>query len=158
MLAMSEWFAPNSDARTCSEGRHEYDAMSTLLCNAVRTSLAFLVAPLVVPLICVVIASIEAWSRRVPAEPAPEWLTLVATFSGLYAYLGVIIFGAPIYLALRVYKLTELWIALVVGFVVGAALVFPMFGAVPGLAIGGPLGAIVGAAFWLIDRPDRRTQ
>jgi hypothetical protein len=61
--------------------------MSTLLCNAVRTSLAFLVAPLVVPLICVLIASIEAWSRRVPAEPAPEWLTLVATFSGLYAYL-----------------------------------------------------------------------
>jgi len=104
------------------------------------------------------IASIEAWSRLVPAAPAPEWLTLVATFSGLYTYAGIIVFGAPIYLVLRVFKLTELWIALVVGFVVGAGVVFSMFGALPALAIGGSLGAIVGVVFWLIDRPDRRAQ
>lgn len=129
--------------------------MSTPLCNAMRTLAAFLVAPLVVPLACVLIASIEAWSRRVPAEPAPEWLSLVATFSGLYAYAGVVVFGAPIYLILRVYKRTELWIAVVVGFVVGAGVVFPMLGTMPALTFGGPLGAIVGVVFWLIDRPDR---
>ena len=132
--------------------------MSTLLCNAVRTSLAFLVAPLAVPLILVAIIAIENWSRRPPPDPALDGLALVATFSGFYAYAGVIVFGAPIYLVLRVYKLTELWIALVVGFVVGAGVVFSMFGTMPALAIGGPLGTIVGAAFWLIDRPDRRAQ
>lgn len=130
--------------------------MSTLLCNAVRTSLAFLIAPLVVPLILVAIVAIENWSRRPPPDPALDGLALVATFSGFYAYAGVLVFGAPIYLALRVYKLTELWIALVAGFVVGTGVVLSMFGAGPALAVGGPLGAIVGVVFWLIDRPDRR--
>jgi hypothetical protein len=62
-------------------------------------------------LICVLIASIDAMSSRVPA--APEWLALVAWFSGLFTYAGIIVLGAPIYL--------------------------------------GPLGAIVGVVFWLID-------
>jgi len=81
-------------------------------------------------------------------------------FSLMLSYFGIFLFGLPLYLLLRAYKLTAFWLAPVVGFVAG----FAMMGlasswlGLPLVSVAGPSGAAVGALLWLIARPDRRVQ
>ncbi len=104
-------------------------------------------------------------------------ILLVAPTSLVLGYLGTVLFGPPVYLALRAVKLTAFWIAPLAGFVVGVGMMclfligLPLsFGhnLAPALAkfdyalfkaaveSGGPPGAAVGALLWLIARPDRQ--
>ena len=136
----------------------------------VRTPIAFLVAPFVVPLIVAV---------YVPAGgPQDTAAAAVVAVSAFVSYFGAFIFGVPTYLFLRARQLTAFWIAPVAGFIAGAMMLY-VFLALFGLSLGnrssavgsaladpnlssnalkvtGPLGALVGTILWLIARPDRR--
>ena len=138
----------------------------------VRTPIAFLVAPSVVPLIVAVF---------VPAGgPKDTAAAAVVAASAFVSYFGAFIFGVPTYLFLRARQLTAFWIAPVAGFIAGAMMLF-VFLALFGLSLSngssavgsaladpnllsnalkvtGPLGALVGTILWLIARPDRRTR
>jgi hypothetical protein len=138
----------------------------------VRTPIAFLVAPLVVPLIVAAYVPI-----RFPHDPAAATAVPLSVF---VSYFGAVIFGVPTYLFLRARQLTAFWIASVAGFIVGVMMWYVFF-ALLGLSLGnglsdvaaalstprymlpnalkasGPLGALVGTILWLIARPDRRT-
>lgn len=132
-----------------------------------RTPIAFLVAPLAVPLLIGIQTAYHTLANDA-ALHTELFLILLGTVA-LVAYGGVIIFGIPAYLLLRARKLTAFWLAPAIGFIVGAmvhaasfAFIVPsmppanmLLGAVK---FGGPLGAVVGAILWLIARPDRQTQ
>lgn len=130
--------------------------MSKSRWNAQRTPIAFLLAPLAVPLIWTVYVASSAPNGSTSPGLAFQGFFLVFSISALCTYIGVIVFGVPIYLFLRAYGLTAFWIAPVVGFMAGA-LMLSIFGATPALMVGGPLGAVVGTILWLIARPDLRT-
>jgi hypothetical protein len=134
-----------------------------------RPVIAFLVAPLVVPLFLL--------PSLVPGMSDGFWFAttlIVATFT---AYAGTVIFGVPAYLFLRARKWTSFWFAPVLGFI-GGVLAYCVFIALFGLSLGhslssvmatfsnanglrdllwpiGPEGAVVGSLLWLIARPDR---
>ncbi len=135
-----------------------------------RTLLAFVVAPLVVPLISTVYFRVRLANMAFP-------YTFIT--STLVAYLGSLAFGLPIYRFLRARKLTAFWIAPVAGFIAGAMMWYvflALFGLLFGysisyvlsglgsrelpdaLRLGGISGASVGTIFWLLARPDRQTQ
>jgi hypothetical protein len=122
-----------------------------------RTKLAFLLAPLALPLICVAYGLV--W--ELPADaPLPELIRGVAFTAAILAagaYLGIFILGAPIYFVLRGCNHTAFWIAPVAGFIAGGMMFVPLFG-VLGMGMGGPPGALVATVFWLIARPDRQAQ
>ena len=126
-----------------------------------RSRIAFLVAPLAVPIIV--------------AGPTP-W-TVEFIYSALTAYAGTLAFGLPVYRCLLARKWTAFWIAPVVGFV-GAGLayfalwlifVLPFGFSLPKLLSTlseghalreilwpfGPMGSLVGCLLWLIARPDQ---
>jgi hypothetical protein len=130
-----------------------------------RTALAFLVAPLVVP-IFVAIENREAMSQ-------PFWRAMIPLLSISVAYAGTLAFGIPAFLFLRARRWTAFWIAPVFGFL-GGALAWWIFWSIPWttgtlrvepvwnlsslrevLWPYGPLGALVGTLLWLIARPDR---
>lgn len=94
----------------------------------------------------------------------------------MLGYLGTVLLGPPVYLALRARKLTAFWIAPLAGFVVGVGMLCLFlivlslsfgqnFGTAlasldssqfkAAVAFGGLPGAAVGALLWLIARPDR---
>ena len=135
----------------------------------VRTPIAFLVAPFVVPLIVAV---------YVPAGgPKDSAAAAVVAASAFVSYFGAFIFGVPTYLFLRARQLTAFWIAPVAGFIAGT-MMWDVFFALFALSLGsgsavgpafadsnlssialkvtGPFGALVGTILWLIARPDRR--
>ena len=138
--------------------------------NNVRTPIAFLVAPFVVPLVV---------ALSVPARGPHDTAAAAAVgVSALVSYFGSFLFGVPAYLLLRARKLTAFWIAPVAGFIAGTMMWY-LFFALFGLALGsssiasalsdpnllssalgriGPLGALVGTILWLIARPDRPRQ
>jgi hypothetical protein len=140
-----------------------------------RLAIAFLVAPLWVPLIVAPYSAFEIF----PHPTQWRWVVIATIISAIFSYLGVFALGYPAFLALRSRNLTALWIAAALGFVVGA-LTMVAFLACFALALGegsqsvdlflqgppslllagvippGLLGALVGTTLWLIARPDRR--
>ena len=132
--------------------------------NVIRTPIAFLVAPLAVPFI------FGAYYQSFDPPTSGQGLfRAILSVSAIVAYLGVIIFGVPIYRLLQKHKLTAFWIAPLVGFIVGA--IVYMLLAVPlgvpavignaeasaaAFKFAAPAGAAVGAILWLIARPDRQ--
>ena len=138
-----------------------------------RCMIAFLVAPLAVPLLFQMAAYLLP-----PREYGSVGIELFV--STLVAYAGVFAVGAPIYGFLRAHGLTAWWVAPIAGFLAGATMWYVFLVLLglffrssmadslsylggPGIslvAIGfaGPVGAVVGAILWLIARPDRQPQ
>lgn len=138
-----------------------------------RHLLAFLVAPLWVPLI------VELYAVGVPG-PGPPQASLVvfmAVIAAFFAYAGAIIIGIPAYLILRWRNWTALWMAAAVGFVAGIVM-WAVFGFVFVAILGGwrkaaasvldlslndqlfslafaLIGTLVATTAWLIIRPHR---
>ena len=106
-----------------------------------------------------------------------SWAFVSGIISAGFSYFGTLVFGWPLYHIFRNRNLTSIWLGPVVGFLIGAfmwvgfAVLFPLslgqgllgvklslfdgrmlFGV---LWPGGLLGAVTGAIFWLIARPDR---
>ena len=102
---------------------------------------------------------------------------VVALFSAIISFTGVIVVGLPAYLFLLARKWTALWIAPAAGFI-AAAVVWYIFLSLLGLSsVGslsdflsgltdvatfkvalwpvGPIGAVAGVVVWLIARPNR---
>jgi hypothetical protein len=146
--------------------------MSTPSWDAVRTPIAFLVAPLAVPFLLTALL-------QPPPGVVQYWLWPVQFYSAIVAYAGVVIFGVPIFLLLRKRKLTAFWIAPLAGFIVGMIMIY--IGAIMIYTTGpNPLGirgafsdhqmfafaikfaatpgAVVGAILWVIARPDLRAE
>jgi hypothetical protein len=126
--------------------------------NALRVPIAFLVAPLMVPLTITAFIAIDHSQILVAQGHTIEGIRLFALGSGIFAYAGTIILGIPTYVLLRKRNMTAFWVAPVAGFIAGAMqmLVIFNFSALPAL-VGGPLGAVVGTAIWLNARPDRQS-
>jgi hypothetical protein len=132
--------------------------------DTMRSALAFLIAPLVVPAPYVISA---IYYSLVDQWPAPSFLTFLAGITALITYGGVISLGIPAYLLLRSLGLTAFWIAPVTGFIVGAitdcvAIVYLLPPALADqllreMTSAGVYGAVVGVILWLIARPDRQT-
>lgn len=118
--------------------------------DEVRGWIAFGVAPLAVPFIMVVGVGLDGTSQ--------SELSVIAFFSLMLAYFGTLPFGLPLYLLLRAYQQTEFWLAPVVGFIAGTAMMWVIHWSlgVPLLPMAGPCGSAVGVLLWLIARPDRQ--
>jgi hypothetical protein len=125
-----------------------------------KTPMAFLVAPLAVPLVMV-------WILSAPLNGLDRGTTMLV--SGIAAYLGVFL-SLPVYLYLQTQEAPTFWLGPVIGFTMGVMtsyVVYFLFGytLIGSLAdsvvgrdaygFGGPSGAVVGAILWLIARPDR---
>ena len=145
-----------------------------------RTIIAFIVAPLWVPLAECGVAFISS------SDPysAPIFWTMVGLLgSALAAYVGELALGLPVFLFLRSHGMSRLWIVIISGYIIGAVcgvmywtgLIFfssigdigAFIGAIQKLFNGHDnliqmslapslLGAIVGATVWLVARPDKR--
>ncbi len=138
-----------------------------------RNVLAFLIAPLWVPVIDAPYAA-----SMVPDGGHDHWIIITVIIGAIFAYGGVLALGLPASLFLRACHYTRFWIAPVLGFCLAAVtcLVFVYIsslwlGAVlmadsheiaasppiwsSALWLTGTLGALVGATLWLIARPDR---
>ena len=135
-----------------------------------RRAFAFFIAPLAVPLLML------PWLSSGPL--AAGWILTAVLITALLTYAGTLALGMPAYFFLKARGLTALWIAGVVGFVIGAWMWLVFSVLLPlsldqGLAgvrlaltdlhslrgvlwPGGVLGAIVGTLFWVIARPDRQ--
>jgi len=130
-----------------------------------RTLIAVFVAPLWAPLATFLVGAASGFHSTLA-------MTIIA---GVFAYAGMIGFGLPALLLLRALDLTAFWIALLLGFSIGA-LSWLLFKVLFVLALGsslyfaweqainlndiyvgssGLLGVLVGATFWVIARPDR---
>jgi hypothetical protein len=143
-------------------------------CDMSRSALAFVVAPLWVPLFVIPYSCLSLFSG--PGQG--PWIIIAAFLSIIFAYGGTLVFGLPAFLILRSRNLTALWIAAVLGFVIGAT-TWVLFMAFFALWLGGDaqaarraaqgtfmdqpmslvwtglLGVVVGTTLWLIARPDR---
>jgi hypothetical protein len=143
-----------------------------------RSVVAFLVAPLWVPLL----VTPFCYPFVFPHAAQLHWVVIGAILSTIFSYGGTILLGVPIFSILRALNLTASWIAIAVGFVIGAV-TFEVFSVLFGLSLNGgnlelvmktyyetfhdpiqlmflvlpgSLGGIVGITLWLIARPDRR--
>ena len=124
-----------------------------------RSVIAFVVAPLWVPVVVAPYAAVFV----VPHPVQSQWVAILilTIFSVIPAYGVVLAFGLPGFLILRFYQLTNLWIFAVLGFVVGlaegaAATRLPLTAAeIAWLLAPSLLGLAIGVTFWLIARPDR---
>jgi hypothetical protein len=145
-----------------------------------RTIVAFIVAPLWVPLAAGVIAYISSFDPY----PTPVFWTMVGILgSALTAYVGEFALGLPVFLILRSHGMSRLWIVVLFGCIIGAvcgviywaSIMFFFSAGDIGAFIGAMqklfnghgnliqmslapslLGAIAGATLWLIARPDKR--
>ena len=128
-----------------------------------RSIVAFLVTPLVVPLLF-------AASYLGQDVPSSSLDVLVGLFITLVAYSGTLLVGLPTYLFLRNKKWTAFWIAPIAGVIVAILTWYILVTFVPlfflprstqlatflnALWPMGPIGAVVGSLLWLIARPDR---
>jgi hypothetical protein len=142
-----------------------------------RSFVAFLVAPLWVPLVMIPLASLYMFS----SPNQGPWVAITIFLGVIFGYGGTLAFGLPAFAVLRSRQVTAFWIAPVLGFIIGAVTwqIFMVFFALMmsdghlstaahGIkqtlgdpvkmlfAVGpGGLGALVGATLWLIARPDR---
>ena len=143
-----------------------------------RTILAFIVAPLWVPLVILFITSFFR-----PLDTEYSNAAIATVFVSLVFSSGcTVLFGVPAFRFLRSRNLTAPWIAVIVGFTVGAAVVL-IAAILFALSLGnnvlhslatvqsmfangkprdllwlggaGSLGALVGITLWMIARPDR---
>jgi len=136
-----------------------------------RSTIAFVVAPLAVPLL------VLPW--LLSGGLAVGWIITAMAVAALVSYVGTFTLGTLAYFFLKSRRLTEAWIASVAGFAIGAlmwlvfSIVFPL-SLDQGLAgvrfaltdphslrgvfwPGGALGMVVGILFWTISRPDRQS-
>jgi hypothetical protein len=136
-----------------------------------RSIIAFLVAPLAAPVLLI------PYVRSMTTTST--WFVFALIISAIMAYAGVFIFGVPAYFFLRTRSWTALWIAPLVGFLIGA-LMWLVFGAIFALVLdegisgvrlvltdpatlrgviwpGGIIGAAIGIILRLIARPDQQT-
>lgn len=142
------------------------------LWTIVRVPIAFVVAPLAVPMILAV-PVILGLIVAPQSGPNPALLMTIG-FSPLVAYGGTILFGIPLYLILRAQRLTDFRFAPLAGGAVGLiTMILPLM-ATAGSGRGQSMmnnpawtatfalcalsGAAVGTVLWLIARPDRQTQ
>jgi hypothetical protein len=135
-----------------------------------RVAIAFLITPLAVPLLML------PWLFS--GHMASPLIVIVMFITTLVSYAGTLVLGIPAYLLLIARGMTAAWIAAAVGFVIGG-LMWLVFSVLLVLSLGqglagvrfaltdlhslrgilwpgGSLGAIVGALFWLIARPDKQ--
>jgi Zn-dependent protease with chaperone function len=131
-----------------------------------RTPIAFLVAPLAIPIVM-------TWLRPSLAD-LDTGLALVVSM--LAAYIGIFVIGLPIYLYLQTRGAMAFWLAPIIGFMIGVVMTYALYFFVAlsvgyhvvspaepvtlqdAFGFGGPSGAVVGAILWLIARPDRREE
>jgi hypothetical protein len=117
--------------------------------DEIRVTIAFLVAPSVVPLILAVHPSSFGLSTAV----AP-----VIAVALVVSYVATGAFGAPLYLLLRAQNVTAFVIAPAAGLIAGMIVMSMLpggFVSSSALQFGALTGAAVGAVLWLIARPDR---
>jgi len=135
-----------------------------------RSIIAFLVAPLTVPVL--LLPYIRALSNTFGIS------VFALEIATVMAYAGAILFGVPAYSFLRARDWTAPWIALIFGFAIGAAM-WVVFMVIFALSLGegasgvllaltnlgtlkgavwpgGITGAVTGIIFWMIARPDRQ--
>ena len=137
--------------------------------SAPRTITAFMTAPLVVPVIMVLYFD---------AEHPSQWI-VISAIALMFAYLGTIVLGIPVYLLFRSQGWLSIWHIFSVS-IIGSWLSWAIFLLLFALSFGydtksaselagsplsdtklyfwpvGVTGAIYGLVFWLIARPDRR--
>lgn len=135
-----------------------------------RASLAFFVAPLLVPAATIAYLLLTKASASTIA-----WVTVPSIF---VAYCGIVVFGVPSYFFLRTAGWTYSWLWVAIGFL-GGVVTWIVSGIVVSTLLSGNLsllsnsfdaagsrwlkfnlwaailGACVGGLFWLIARPDR---
>lgn len=83
------------------------------------------------------------------------WMFMGAT---LVAYPAMLVAGLPIHLAYSLLGLVRIWPYLIAGLLTGAVLAWVMSPLAPNFALStflGACGAVTGAVFWLLTRPDR---
>jgi hypothetical protein len=134
-----------------------------------RSTLAFILAPLAVPLLLL------PW--LLAGHLAVKWTITAMIIAALITYAGVVALGIPTYSFLRARGFTTVWIAGIAGFLIGAVMwlvfsvLFPIslgqgvsgawlaltdFKSLSGIIWpGGVSGLVVGVLFWMIARPDR---
>jgi len=135
------------------------------LIDNMRTTIAFLVTPLAVP---IALLPVYLWVR-----PADSWTTSVLILMTINSYIGILVFGVPIFVLLSERGWTAFWLAPLCGFAfgvvtwLGSLLVVAMIFAdsfadtftrkslLSALWPGGGAGTVAGVIFWLIARPDR---
>jgi hypothetical protein len=131
-----------------------------------RHAVAFLVAPLWVPLVAVTYTAADG-----PQPPNGAGLMLIAVVGAIASYVIMTVVGIPAYLVMRWRRWRALWIAMAAGFVTGVVMwnlfaVYFLGGwiyAIKALSASNHLidllpasvGALVAATAWLIVRPDR---
>jgi len=138
-----------------------------------RKTVAFIVAPLWVPLVFAPLAQFVIF----PYPGQGLAVTITVFLAAIFSYGGMILFGIPAFRLFRAHHLTSCWIAGFVGFfiaVIVSLLFFFLFGISLGNGVGdsllgslsasatwvsvggtGPMGILVGITLWLIARPDR---
>jgi hypothetical protein len=105
-----------------------------------RRTVAFIVAPLAVPL--------STFFYLLTTNLAPFWVRASTIISAIIAYGGVLVFGIPVYRFLRARSWTFVWITPVVGFAAGV-LMWLVFAALFSLLLG---KGLPGVQFALTDR------
>ena len=116
--------------------------------DELRTTIAFLVAPTMVPLVLAVHPS----SASLSTAEAP-----VIAIALVVSYVATGAFGAPLYLFLRAQNVTAFVIAPAAGLIAGVIVMSMLLGGFvssSALQFGALTGAAVGALLWLIARPD----
>ena len=119
-----------------------------------RPTVAFLVAPLTVPILY--LATALAFGGFVSFD--------LAVFGAEVAYAAALLGGLPLHIVLSRLGWVSLHDYMVFGFVLGAGSVLvgehaPIeFAALMQAGLAALCGAVAGAVFWLVARPDRRGQ
>lgn len=134
-----------------------------LIWDAIRTPVAFLVAPLGAPIVIMLFAVPELLQN--PASLLQNLGSLFQTplfvlilgYSFITAYLVTLTVGVLLFRILRKLKLTEFWIAPAMGAILPVLLIAIIMEAPPAslIFVLSLPGAAVGAILWLIARPDR---
>jgi len=81
-----------------------------------RSAIAFLVAPLWVPLLLRPYCYLFVF----PYAEQRHWVMIGAVLSAIFSYGDTLSIGIPTFSVLRAYRMTSIWIAIAAGFVIGA--------------------------------------